>query len=701
MSPTDALQAHAFRRSSGAAILVATDAPRWTIVDANDAYCRITNHPRASLIGAGTFDAFPESAGTRDDHGTVNVRRSFEQAVATGARVVLPVQRYDIARADARGEFDEHYWELSSTPLLDGDGGCVGVLHEVVNVTAQVIGARERAIMTEEIESRNRQLEETAVELEAQTEVLRASAVELEEQGREAERARNAAQAAEHQLQMVFAQSPSAVAVTRGAEHRFVLANPRFEALVGRSVQVGTTFREALPEIAEQGYEAMLDRVWSTGKAHAERESYARLDKGGPELEDGWYNFVYQPLFGDDGRVMGIMQHGIDVTVQVRARMEVERLFTESERERAATDAARREAEQMQAQFRALVDAIPTLAWTADRDGSIDWYNARWYEYTGTTAAEMEGWGWKSVHDPAVLPDVLARWRESIATGEPFEMTFPLRGRDGSYRQFLTRVVPTLDAEGRILRWFGTNTDVEHEARLRIAAEEANRAKGEFMAVMSHELRTPLNAIDGYAELIELEIPGPVSDGQRDFVGKIRKSQRHLLGLIDGVLNFARVEAGAAHFASEHVPLQETLATCEALIVPQVLAKGLTLMHAQCDPGLAVRADAEKVKQVVLNLLSNATKFTARGGRIGVTCTADRDEVRIVVSDSGHGIPAEQLTRVFEPFVQLDANFTRTQDGVGLGLAISRDYARGMSGDLTVRSEVGVGSEFTLVLPRD
>ena len=280
-------------------------------------------------------------------------------------------------------------------------------------------------------------------------------------------------------------------------------------------------------------------------------------------------------------------------------------------------------------------------------------------------------------------------------------MTFPLRGRDGVYRQFLTRVVPTHDSEGRVLRWFGTNTDVEEHARLRMAAEEATRAKSEFLAIMSHELRTPLNAIDGYAELIEMGIPGEVTAAQRDFLGKIRKSQRHLLGLINGVLNYARIEAGGVHFARENVLVDETLQTCEALITPQAMAKGLTVVYERCDPALAVQADSEKLQQILLNLLTNATKFTNRGGRIGLACHVTEAEVRISVSDTGQGIAPDQLTRVFEPFVQLDAHLTRKNDGVGLGLAISRDLARGMGGDLTVESEVGSGSVFTIALPRN
>jgi len=217
---------------------------------------------------------------------------------------------------------------------------------------------------------------------------------------------------------------------------------------------------------------------------------------------------------------------------------------------------------------------------------------------------------------------------------------------------------------------------------------------------MSHELRTPLNAIGGYTELIELGIHGPVTAEQAQALARIQTSQRHLLGLINSVLNYTRVEAGAVHYAISDVPLAEVLTTCEALIAPQARAKRLATHYAACDPALHVRADREKVQQVVLNLLSNAVKFTEPGGRIEMNCAARGDLVAVRVTDTGRCIPDEQLERVFHPFTQVDAKLTRTQEGVGLGLAISRDLARGMGGDITVESELGVGSTFTLTLPR-
>jgi signal transduction histidine kinase len=217
--------------------------------------------------------------------------------------------------------------------------------------------------------------------------------------------------------------------------------------------------------------------------------------------------------------------------------------------------------------------------------------------------------------------------------------------------------------------------------------------------VMSHELRTPLNAIGGYAELLEMGIRGPVTSQQADDLRRIQTSQRHLLGLINEVLNYAKLETGTVQYDVADVPMRESLIAAESLVAPQARTNGLVLTLLSCDAASTVRADAEKLRQILVNLLSNAIKFTPAGGRVEMSCSAEGDMGVIRVRDTGIGIPEDKLQAIFDPFVQVRSDLTRPHEGTGLGLAISRDLARGMGGDLTVESEVDVGSTFTLILP--
>ena len=238
----------------------------------------------------------------------------------------------------------------------------------------------------------------------------------------------------------------------------------------------------------------------------------------------------------------------------------------------------------------------------------------------------------------------------------------------------------------------------ELEARSR-EAERANRVKSEFLAAMSHELRTPLNAIGGYAELLAMEVGGPVTPEQRQHIERIRRSQQHLLVIINDLLNFSRIEAGRLTYELEAVPVGDAARAVAELVAPQAQAKGLALQVEESGPGPVARADRAKTEQVLLNLLSNAVKFTGPGGAVTVACAAVGDTVAVSVRDTGIGIPPDQLEAVFEPFVQLGRTHGNHREGTGLGLAISRDLARGMGGTLAAESAVGKGSTFTLTLP--
>jgi signal transduction histidine kinase len=234
----------------------------------------------------------------------------------------------------------------------------------------------------------------------------------------------------------------------------------------------------------------------------------------------------------------------------------------------------------------------------------------------------------------------------------------------------------------------------------RAEAEKSSRLKSDFLGMMSHELRTPLNAIGGYVQLMEDEIRGPITPEQRKDLGRIKRSQNHLLSVIDNVLGYLKLGAGRVSYTIGNVPIEDIATNVEDITKALMESKDLIYERRAPAEQLFARADQEKVQQIVLNLLSNAIKFTDGGGRVTLEWMALDSAIFTSVQDSGCGIPPDRLENVFEPFVQVDSTRTRPHGGTGLGLSISRDFAIGMGGKLLVESELGKGSTFTLVLPQ-
>jgi PAS domain S-box-containing protein len=487
--------------------------PDGTVLDCNRASLEFVSNSREDVIGLKLWDT-----------------PWFSETPGAATRL-----RDDIARA-AQGEFVRYEATLLRPPHepITFDFSLLPVRNDVGEVVYIVPEGRD-------ITYRKR-AEEALRESEARYRLERARLAEL------------------------FRQSPSFLAVLRGPDFVFELANYAYYTLIGHRDIIGRPFLDALPELRGQGFLELLEKVRTTGEPFVGREVPVVLAREtGANPEERFADFVCQPLHEADGTISGVAAYGHDVTEQVRSRREVERLLAVSEHARAE-------------------------------------------------------------------------------------------------------------------------------------AESANRVKAQFLTVMSHELRTPLNAIGGYTDLLQMGVRGTLNEDQVQFVERIQLSQRHLLGLINEVLSFAKLETGGVSFNMADTPVCPILASAQALVQPQAEARGLTLVPIPCDEPIVAHCDPEKLRQIVVNLLSNAVKFTD-SGTISVGCFRDEGQVRVKVRDTGIGIAEDAQSTIFDPFVQVHSDLARRYEGTGLGLAISRDLARGMGGDITVESAAGRGSTFTLTLP--
>ncbi|THC46114.1 ATP-binding protein [Massilia sp. Mn16-1_5] len=355
-------------------------------------------------------------------------------------------------------------------------------------------------------------------------------------------------------------------------------------------------------------------------------------------------------------------------------------------------------AAEMERHFHTLADELPEIAWMARPDGWIYWFNRRWHEYTGLSQAEAEGWGWRKVNDPDLVPTIVARWRHSVATGEPYEMVVPLKGTDGRWRQFLSRAVALRNNDGQIIHWFGVNADITAQTEAEETLKLADQRKDEFLATLAHELRNPLAPIRNAAELLT-RMPGLPPSVERALAIVDRQS-RHLARLVDDLLEVSRITQGKVSLRKKDVSLVDCLSDALHAVEGALKAAGHeVLVHLPDDP-LYASADATRIVQCFLNLLNNAIKFTPHGGVIGVSAERLPGMAKIAISDSGIGIPPEHLQDIFGLFSQVTPALERSQGGLGIGLSLVKGFVELHGGSVEAASAgAGSGSTFTVTLP--
>jgi PAS domain S-box-containing protein len=412
---------------------------------------------------------------------------------------------------------------------------------------------------------------------------------------------------------------------------------------------------------------------------------------------NAWFTFALSPVRDEAGEIIAFM----NIVSETTARILAER----------SLGAALKQAERAEARLREVFAQAPAfLAVLRGEDHVFEYVNTAYYRLVGHR--ELVG---KPVWQ--ALPEVRGQGFEDLLdqvmeTGEPFigrevKVTVARTPASPAEERFIDLVYyPITEEDGRRTGVVAHGADVtEHvlarqEAQLlRTKAEEANQAKSAFLANMSHEIRTPINAVIGYSDLLDAGIGGELSGLQQEYVTRILGSSRHLLDLVNDILDLSKIEAGEMTVREEVTPLSEPVGQAVDMIRPSAEAKGLELtIDCACDPPVQVSADQARVRQIVLNLLSNAVKFTESGG-VHVQCGRSGSSATVTVHDTGIGIRADQLELIFDPFVQAEGGHTRRIGGTGLGLTISRRFARMMGGDLLVKSQPGAGSTFVLVLP--
>jgi PAS domain S-box-containing protein len=485
-------------------------------------------------------------------------------------------------------------------------------------------------------------------------------------------------------------------------EGRITLLNPSAAALTGWQIEeavgqpVQTIFR-VIDEQTRQPAEDIVRRVLREGgmEALANHTAIITRDEREVAIEES-----AAPIRDGTGNLIGVVLVFHDVTEKCRMQDNL------------------RESEE---RFRVMANSIPQLAWIAKADGYIVWYNQRWYDYTGMEPEQMQGWGWQSVHDQEALPSVLERWENSIVTGEPFDMVFPLRGADGSFREFLTRVMPVKDANGDVIRWCGTSTDITerkqieeelrksrdelelrvHERTVELKSyttklEESNQALQDFAAIASHDLHEPLRKVNTFGNMLKQKCSASLGEQGNGYLERILNANQRMQSLLTALLEYSRLSTKAAPFVEVALTkvIQEVLSDLEVNIV-----KTGGKVHVGTLP--VISADPIQMRQLFQNLIGNALKFHKpdEKPRVQVGSVSNTDSgCQIIVEDNGIGFEEQHLDKIFAPFQRLHGKNSQ-YEGTGIGLAICKKIVERHGGSITAKSSPGEGSLFIIDLP--
>ena len=647
-----------FRSSPYPYLVMATDL---TIIDANDAYLRSVRRTREQIVGRYVFDAFPENP---DDTGSTNideVKASLETAIATKTAHTTPFLRYSVpVETEAGVVFEERFWNAIHTPALHDDGSVAFVYQNAIDVTDlyKFDRSSQHAALGLGPSPKMRAEDFNRAQMhEAMVRVLN------DERGH---------------LRNLFNQAPGFVAVLTGPEHVFEMANEAYYQLIGHRDIIGKPVWDALPDVRGQGFEELLAQVYATGepwKTYGMRLSVQRR-AGGP-TEERYIDLSYQAYRAEDGSILGIFAQGYDVTEAHDAR-QAERDSTERLNE-------------------GLI-AAKMVVWDWDMAPSKLYMSENALHVLGVASDSYAVVG-GCIHadDQAILQAARER---ALAQKSTYQAVVRfIRPDNGELIWIDVRGRVRCDADGNAYSVRGIALDISERMRAEDELRKADRRKDEFLAMLAHELRNPLAPISTAAEVLRFAAANP--ERVRSTSEIISRQVRHMTNLIDDLLDVSRVTRGLIELDLEPVDIEAIVAAAVEQTNPLLQARGHQLSIRFGSAHAVVLGDRTRLVQSLSNLLNNAAKYTAQGGRIELVVAADDDHVRIKVKDNGIGIEPSLLPHLFDLFTQGRRTSDRTQGGLGLGLALVKSILAMHGGAIEAYSGgPDNGSTFVITLPR-
>lgn len=459
----------------------------------------------------------------------------------------------------------------------------------------------------------------------------------------------------------LITQTPVAIGVLKSRALLIEMANNKLLQFWGKSAAViGQPLATALPELEGQPFLKILDDVYTSGLPYTKYEISAVLENEGV-LKKYYFDVLYQPILHESGETDSILVVATDLTEQVEARKVIEENFL---------------------QFRQLADSIIQMVWVTDAMGMHEYYNQRWYDFTGSNFEHTKDTGWNQMFHPDDRERAKEKWAHSLKTGEHYEIEYRLKKHTGEYVWVLGRAAPFYNSEGKIVKWFGTCTDI-HEQKL------LQEQKDDFISIASHELKTPVTTLKVSLQLMKRMLSNPSAEMMGNLIEKANKSIDKVGNLIEDLLNTSKYNHGQLHLNQTVFKLSEVVSEC----CEHINYEGKYQLKLTGDPDLQVYADAERIGQIITNFINNAIKYAPESKEIVINIAKSADHVKLSVEDHGPGIAQEKIPHIFDRYYRVDSAGSQ-YSGLGLGLYICSEIIRKHGGQIGVDSEIGKGSVF-------